>query len=148
VGVAPLPVSFRKKLVNKLGTVLCNGEKAYTSSFLIGVGTQITLFTSWAVAWSTEATTMKYYQSLSSTAKDQLVTFDEDYGVVSNGLARSYYDLMPDVAIMPAAAYAVVPGNPLISALCACVRARACVCVSANLTLAQRTMFPSWTARR
>jgi hypothetical protein len=127
VNVAPLPVSFRKKLVSLLSTVNCNGEKAYTSSFLIGVGTQITLFTSWAVSWSTDTTTMKYYQSLSSIAKDQLFTLDEDYGVVSNGLSASDYELMPDVAIMPAAAYAVVPGILFVCVcvLCACV---CCVC--------------------
>jgi hypothetical protein len=111
INVAPLPVSFRKRLIGLLGNVQCNNQQAYTTSFLIGTGTQVGLFTSWSVAWSSSTTEMKYYESLSETAKQQLQTYDEDYGVTSNGIDDKWYSLIPDIGALPAAAYAIVPGT-------------------------------------
>jgi hypothetical protein len=106
-----LPVIFRKRLISLLGNVQCNEEQAYTTSFLIGAGTQIGLFTSWAVSWSTDTTKMKYYESLADVAKQQLESYDEDYGITSTGIEDEWYTRISDLAVIPAAAYAVVPGT-------------------------------------
>lgn len=111
INVAPLPVSFRKKLISLLGDVQCNDKQAYSTSFLIGTGTQIGLFTSWSVAWSSGSTEMKYYESLPEVSNQQLETYDADYSVTSTGIGEQWFSRIPDLAVLPAAAYAVVPGT-------------------------------------
>ena len=110
INVAPLPVSFRKKLISLLGDVQCNDKQAYSTSFLIGTGTQIGLFTSWSVAWSSTQTRAKFYLSSSTTGKDRLVNNNSDFSVTSNGLESSYVAQMPDAELVPTTAFALVPG--------------------------------------
>jgi hypothetical protein len=111
INVAPLDVSLRKRLIDILATVQCNGEEAYASEFLIGIGTPLPVFPAWANAWGSANRKAKYYDASSLQAKEDLVTYVEDFGVTSNGMAQTYYDRMPDVALFPATVFALVPGK-------------------------------------
>jgi ABC-type phosphate transport system substrate-binding protein len=109
--VAPLDISLRARLINLMSTVECNGATAYTTSYLVGVGSPLPLMTSWGVAWSAQLTKMKYYDGTSYVAKQQLSTNNVDFGLVSDGLSAEWHSVMSDAALMPITAYALVPST-------------------------------------
>ena len=39
----PLDVTLRKRLIDLLNTVACNNEQAYTTNYLVGVGTPVSI---------------------------------------------------------------------------------------------------------
>lgn len=114
INVAPLDVSLRERLVSLLNTVRCNGQQAYSTAYLIGLGAPLSLITSWSVAWSSLDTKMKYYVGTSYDAKQQLKTYDVDFGLVNDGLSEEWVGQMSDAALMPMAAYAMAPGAYLL----------------------------------
>jgi ABC-type phosphate transport system substrate-binding protein len=109
--VAPLDVSLRERLIDLTSTVRCNGQQAYTTSYLVGTGTPLPLVTSWAVAWSSQESKIKFYESTSRVGKTLLVEGNVDFGVVSDGLSSDLIERDSDVALMPITAYALVPGT-------------------------------------
>jgi hypothetical protein len=110
VDFVPLNVSLRKRLIDRLVSVQCNGQKAVTTPYLIGIGPALPLYTSWAVAQSGLSAKVKYYVSTSKEAKKNLATGDEDFGTTNDGLSARWLGVMDDVALMPAAAFAIAPG--------------------------------------
>lgn len=114
INVAPLDVSLRERLVSLLNTVRCNGQQAYSTAYLIGLGAPLSLITSWSVAWSSLDTKMKYYVGTSYDAKQQLKTYDVDFGLVNDGLSEEWVGQMSDATLMPMAAYAMAPGACLL----------------------------------
>jgi hypothetical protein len=120
VDFVPLNVSLRKRLIDRLTSVQCNGQKAVTTPYLIGIGPALPLYTSWAVAQSGLASKVKYYASTSKEAKENLASHDEDFGTTNDGLSPKWLSLISDVAIMPAAVFAIAPGTsrPTHQAVC------------------------------
>jgi hypothetical protein len=110
INIVPLDTSLKKRIVDLLSTVQCNGERAYSTAFLIGIGSPLPIFTSWSVAWSSTQTRAKFYLSSSTTGKDRLVNNNSDFSVTSNGLESSYVAQMPDAKLVPTTAFALVPG--------------------------------------
>ncbi len=110
VDFVPLNVSLRKRLIDRLVSVQCNGQKAVTTPYLIGIGPALPLYTSWSVAQSGLSAKVKYYVSTSKEAKKNLATGDEDFGTTNDGLSTRWLSVMNDVALMPAAAFAIAPG--------------------------------------
>jgi ABC-type phosphate transport system substrate-binding protein len=108
-GSVPIDESLRKNVLDLLTHVQCNGERALAASYLIGAGPPLPVYTAWTVAQSTTAATIKYFEAASSQAKQQLLTFDEQFGATSNGLEAEWYSSIPDVALVPATIYAIVP---------------------------------------
>jgi hypothetical protein len=107
----PLDVTYRKKLIDLLATVRCNGAQAYTTNFLVGSGPSLPLYTSFAVARSSTTTKLKFYQTTANAAKQQLITYDSDFGATNNGLSSSWVSQMRDAALLPVTVFAVVPGR-------------------------------------
>lgn len=112
-GRVPIDVSLRKNILDLFTSVRCNDEQALATSYLVGAGPSLPLYTAWAVAQSTSASTVKYFEATSAQAKQQLRTFDELFGATSNGLEAEWYSAIPDVALVPATIYAIVPGYNL-----------------------------------
>ncbi len=112
VNFVPLDVSLRKGVIDALSTMKCRGQLAFTSAYLVGSGTGLSLFTAWSVARASSTSKMKYYESSSEEAKRQLANYDLHYGATSNGLSTEWITQMPDVELMPSAVYALVPGTP------------------------------------
>jgi hypothetical protein len=107
----PLDVTYRKKLVDLLSTVQCNGAQAYTTAYLLGSGPALPLYTSFAVARSSTTTKVKFFETTANAAKQQLITYDSDFGATNNGLSNSWIKQMPDSTFLPVTAFAIVPGT-------------------------------------
>ena len=109
--VAPLDVGLRKKLIDLLNTVQCNGEEAFTTSVLVAAGAQLTLINTWASSWSSDQGKLKYYDDTSANAKAQIVNYNIDFGVSGNALGDGWDQLIEDAAVLPLAALPLVPGT-------------------------------------
>jgi hypothetical protein len=108
----PLDVTLRKRLIDLLNTVVCNGKQVYTTNYLVGVGPSLPLYTAWAVLRDSLDTKVKYYLASASTeAPQQLATYDSDFGATDSGLAESWYSAISDLGLLPITAYAAVPGT-------------------------------------
>lgn len=110
---APLDVSLRKAVIDALAGISCRGEQAYKTAYLVGAGAPIPLYTAWSVARTSATNKMKFYQTSSTEAKQQLSQYNLHFGISSNGLSEDWYTEMPDVALMPSSVYAFVPGTSL-----------------------------------
>jgi hypothetical protein len=108
---APLDVSLRKAVIDALAGISCRGEQAYKTAYLVGAGAPIPLYTAWSVARTSATNKMKFYQTSSTEAKQQLSQYNLHFGISSNGLSEDWYTEMPDVALMPSSVYAFVPGT-------------------------------------
>jgi hypothetical protein len=106
-----MALTLRKRLIALLNTLNCNGQPAFSSSYLIGTGTGLQVFTSWAASWSSQQTMMKYFMTSSAQAEAHLSTYDIDFGAVADGLSAQWYARMPDVGLLPVIAFAIVPGT-------------------------------------
>jgi hypothetical protein len=111
IDYVPLDLSVRKSVLQLLNQVQCNGEQVFHTTYLIGTGPSLSVYTSWAVASnSNEGTTVKFYQSNSMSAKRRMVTSSVDFGATSNGLSDEWYPQIPSVALTPVVVYAFAPG--------------------------------------
>ncbi len=106
----PMSTALTETLLAQLKTVTCNGEQAYTTAYLVGFGSSLSLFPAWSVAWQSQQTLMKYYAATSQASKQALRQYEVDFGIVSDGLTPDWYSAMPDVGLLPIIAYAFVPG--------------------------------------
>jgi hypothetical protein len=106
-----LDVSLRKAVIDALGKIQCRGEQAYKTAYLVGAGAPVPLYTALSVARTSATDKMKYYQTSSDEAKQQLLQKNLHYGITSNGLSDDWHTDIPDVALMPSAVYAFVPGT-------------------------------------
>lgn len=111
--MAPLDVSLRKQLLVLLNGVRCNGKKAFSSSVLVGTGGQLTLINSWATSWSTNQYKLKFYQTSAATAEQQLTDKNVDFGLPADVGASGWRESIADAAVLPLAAFALVPGSSL-----------------------------------
>jgi hypothetical protein len=112
VNVAPLDIGLRKKLLKLLNNVQCNGAEAFSKAFLVGVGAELSLMTSWQVSYSNDNDKLKYYQETSTVAKEQLIQYNSDFGISINSLTDGWVQQMSDVGQIPTAAFALAPGTP------------------------------------
>jgi hypothetical protein len=113
VNFVPLDVSLRKGVIDALSVIKCRGQPAFSTNYLVGSGTGLSLFTAWSVARASSTSKMKFFASSSDEAKRQVTNYDLHYGVTSNGLSADWAAQMPDVELMPAAVYALLPGTCL-----------------------------------
>jgi hypothetical protein len=115
LGYAPIDTMFVAKLLSQLGKAQCNGQQAFGTTYLVGVGPPLSLYRSLSVGYSSGTTKVKYYQDDGEGGKSQLVGYNEDFGVSDDGLSAEWRAQMADVSFMPMAAYAVVPGIPAVA---------------------------------
>jgi hypothetical protein len=109
-GAVPIDVSLRKSVIEALGSVQCNVEQALETSYLIGTGPPLPIYSAWMAAYSTAEATFKYFASTSRQAKQQLQSFDEHFGATGDGLEEKWYAAINDVALAPVIIYALGPG--------------------------------------
>ena len=102
-------------MLDLFGQVQCNNEAAAETLYLIGTGPDMPIWATWSVEYSTTEASFKYFASSSQQSKQQLSTFDADFGTTNNGLkqedarGKRSFD---DVTLLPVNAYALVPGTP------------------------------------
>jgi hypothetical protein len=111
IDYVPLDLSVRKSVLQLLNQVQCNGEQVFYTTYLIGTGPSLSVYTSWAVTSNShQGATVKFYQSNSMSAKKRMVTNSVDFGATSNGLSDEWYPQIPSVALTPVVVYAFAPG--------------------------------------
>lgn len=102
---------MRKRLVDLLRKVTCNGRNAYNTAFIVSAGSPLSIFTSWSVGWTAGRTHAKYYSSTSMEARTLLRRYDVDYAVTTNGLSRLEAAMMPDAVVLPLTFSAIALGK-------------------------------------
>jgi hypothetical protein len=109
-GAVPIDVSLRKSIIEAFVRVQCNGEMASDTSYLIGTGPQLPIYSAWMAAYSTAEAKFTYFESTSLQAKQQLQSYDEHFGTTGDGLEEMWYAAINDVALTPVIIYALGPG--------------------------------------
>jgi hypothetical protein len=135
--VVPLDVGLRKKLINLLNDVQCNGEGAFSTSVLVSAGAQLTLMNTWASSWSSARRKLEYYQNTGAVAKAQLASYNIDFGVSGDALGDGWDKVLQDADVIPLAALPLVPGKPPITT-CAAI-----ACYVLTVFNMQRTIYHS-----
>jgi ABC-type phosphate transport system substrate-binding protein len=76
-GYAPLDIAYRRTLIDTLGSLTCDGHRATTSAYVIGLGGPLPVYTSWASEYTDSSLKLKYYagDALTATAYMQSGTF-------------------------------------------------------------------------
>ncbi len=60
-GHVPLTAYYIRYMIDSLGTITCNGERAYPQATLIGIGGAFSIFPKWASNFESRAFKMKYF---------------------------------------------------------------------------------------
>lgn len=58
---APLSVAYKKRLIDQLGTIQCQGSKALASAYLVGLGAQLVALDDLMQEYSTNTFVAKYF---------------------------------------------------------------------------------------
>jgi hypothetical protein len=104
-------VSLRKRLIDLLGAVQCNGQRAHSAEYLVGLGAPLSLYTAWSVAYSSLEVKAKYFAVARSA--DLIANGDADFASTSNWAPSLWPNgTLDDIAFVPVTAVAVAPGTP------------------------------------
>jgi hypothetical protein len=114
-GLVPIDVSLRQNLLDVFASIQCNNATAIDTDFLIGAGPPLPIFTAWTTDQSTNDVTIKYFESTSQQAKSQLASFDEEFGTTIDGIEAEWTTTIPDIALLPAAVFGMVPSTSPLS---------------------------------
>jgi ABC-type phosphate transport system substrate-binding protein len=110
VAFAPLTNPYKRRLIDEMYKITCDGRPALSTPVLIGMGEPFFVFTSWAEAFTSTSFSMKYFHATDGSATKQELAFrDIDYGVSSSALSPAQQALVPDAQGVAAIAYALVP---------------------------------------
>ncbi|ELR13222.1 serine/threonine kinase [Acanthamoeba castellanii str. Neff] len=114
---APLTNPYRRRLINELYTITCQGTPVLTTPVLLGIGEEIDLMGDWTQEFQTESFAIKHFEATSAHAIEQMRLGDTDYAV-SYTWSPTAVDVTPtskrdvedsDILGIPAVAYALVP---------------------------------------
>ncbi len=59
---------FHRRLINLIGTILCNQDRAFTITWLIGEGLSFNLYTVWMTEYLSSNIRLRYFQNPTSVA--------------------------------------------------------------------------------
>lgn len=122
-----LDIAYRRTLIDTLGSITCDGLRAITSSYVIGLGGPLPVYSSWVSEYTDSSLRLKYYSGDALTATRYMQSGDIDFGSTVVPLSAETLQPMPDVVAVKTCAHAYTWTYN--------VRARADVCVPAKLTL-------------
>ena len=68
-GYIPLDIAYRRYLIDVMGTITCNGDRASSSAYVLGLGGPLPVYTAWASEYTDTALKLKYFagDALTST---------------------------------------------------------------------------------
>jgi serine/threonine protein kinase/ABC-type phosphate transport system substrate-binding protein len=111
-GWAPLTVAYKKKIIDVLGTIMCDDENVLTTAYLIGEGTSRPALTDLAGQYTSATVTQKYFTSDMATAITDMREGAIDYADLTTGVTSSQLALtISEVAhldLVPILAYAAM----------------------------------------
>ncbi|BCS82726.1 putative serine/threonine-protein kinase [Cotonvirus japonicus] len=105
----PLEKTLQKVAIDNMFIVSCDNNTVLNNQHLISFGAPISIMNAWPKKWGTDTSSLKYYKSLSSDAINLQKTFGADFTLSINGVDPAYYEAIPDLGVMPLAAFAIVP---------------------------------------
>lgn len=138
LGYASLSTVFKRRLIDALGTVICNGQQSLSTAFLLGSGAPFSVMQAWAENYQADQLTVKYFAantqagidsmaagafppltaSLSPPLTSHLAPGDVDFGTTSTTLTPAEQALMPDVQTAPVFGFAYVAAYNVRVLLC------------------------------
>ncbi|QTF49759.1 putative serine/threonine-protein kinase/receptor [Acanthamoeba polyphaga mimivirus] len=105
----PLDKTLQKVAIDNLYNIKCNNIPVLSQQYLIGFGAPISVMSLWPNSWTTVASTARYYSAPSSQALELQETYGADFGITVTGVPNTYFNKMPDLGVMPLAAFTIVP---------------------------------------
>lgn len=120
-----------RKLIDNLGRIICNNERAFKLSWLIGEGLNFNLYTKWMDNYNSANIRLRYFQGATPVAIADMAactfyspsitlctqlsslpatpTVNVDFGGISTPLSEAQQAAQPDVVSLPIIAYAAGP---------------------------------------
>jgi ABC-type phosphate transport system substrate-binding protein len=103
-----LDIAYRRKLIDTLGSITCDGLRATTSAYVIGLGGPVPVYTSWVSEYTDSSLRLKYYAGDALTATKYMQSGDLDFGSTVVPLSPTTLAPMPDVVAVKTCAHAYV----------------------------------------
>lgn len=69
---APLPFGFKTKLIDLMGLIMCNSERAYGQTYLIGEGAQFNVYSAWMQEYASPDIRLRYFPGSDDAALNDL----------------------------------------------------------------------------
>jgi len=104
LGLYTVPPRFARNVIDLMGLVQCNGQRAFTSTVLVGSGTPMPAYSMWAFSYENDNVTVDYIITASKLGKQQIIAGDVDFGTTNNAVGITGSDL----GLVPVCAYPVV----------------------------------------
>ncbi|QTF49773.1 putative serine/threonine-protein kinase/receptor [Acanthamoeba polyphaga mimivirus] len=105
----PLDNTLKKVSIDNIYIVKCNNVSVSEQQYLISFGGSTSIVPSWLTAFTSGSIVAKYYSTLSSNSIELLTTHGCDFAVTINGVDQKFYQEIEDLAVMPLAAFSIVP---------------------------------------
>jgi hypothetical protein len=134
LGDTSLINAYRRRLIDAMGTIYCNGAKAFDTAVLLGMGPPYTIYYTWVADYPSTTFKVQYSSAVSQTAitemaagtcvsertiawSDELLTGiilagwtgDIDFAAISTELTTAQKQLMPDAEGVPVIGYGILP---------------------------------------
>jgi ABC-type phosphate transport system substrate-binding protein len=122
LGDTSLINAYRRRLIEAMGTIYCNGQKAFKTAVLLGMGPPYTIYYTWVANYPSTAFKVQYTSAVSQTAITEMAAGDIDYAAISTELTTAQKQLMPDAEGVPTIGYGILPVYNVRRALFNCSR--------------------------
>ncbi|ELR25267.1 uncharacterized protein ACA1_290310 [Acanthamoeba castellanii str. Neff] len=109
LGDTALINAYRRRLIDTMGTIYCNGQKAFKTAVLLGMGPPYTIYYTWVANYPSTAFKVQYTSAVSQTAITEMAAGDIDYAAISTELTAAQKQLMPDAEGVPTIGYGILP---------------------------------------
>jgi hypothetical protein len=60
-------------MIDLLGTIRCNGDRAFTETWLIGEGIEFNVYNAWIAGFTSSNTNLRYFENTAEEAIDNLI---------------------------------------------------------------------------
>jgi ABC-type phosphate transport system substrate-binding protein len=60
LGYTTLSTMYKRRLIDELGTIICNGQQALSTAFILGSGAPFSVMQAWANSYQASQLTVKY----------------------------------------------------------------------------------------
>ena len=72
LGYTSLINAYRRRLIDAMGTIYCNGQKAFKTAVLLGMGAPYTIYYNWVANYPSTAFKVQYTAVVSQTAFNEM----------------------------------------------------------------------------
>jgi hypothetical protein len=132
LGYTSLINAYRRRLIDAMGTIYCNGQKAFKTAVLLGMGAPYTIYYNWVANYPSTAFKVQYTAVVSQTAFNEMAAGttahctrahlwvetqwcvewgagDIDFAALATALTPAQKALVPDGEGVPTIGYGILP---------------------------------------